>query len=163
MKTSIPKNAIFVKMVVTAWQAQKKKVDDLLAKLSDEQWKAETATGRNTGIYLLGHLTAVNDGMFSLLGFGEKLHPELEAIFLTNADKAGLAMPSVTELKNYWHEINAKLDSHIQKMQSDEWFTKHAVVSEEDFAKEPHRNKLNILITRTSHQSYHLGQLAYLN
>jgi len=34
--------------------------------------------------------------------------------------------------------------------------------SAEDFAKEPHRNKLNIIISRTSHLQYHTGQIALL-
>ena len=32
----------------------------------------------------------------------------------------------------------------------------------EDFIKEPHRNKLNVLLTRTTHLAYHAGQLALL-
>jgi hypothetical protein len=149
-------------MVVAAWRGQNKRLDQLLDKLPEEQWKEETAPGRNTGIYLLGHLAAVNDGMLSLLRFQERLHPELDEIFLTNADKSGLTMPSVAELKQYWKEINAALDHHINEMKADDWFTRHAAVSEEDFAKEPHRNRLNILISRSIHQGYHLGQLAYL-
>jgi hypothetical protein len=47
-------------------------------------------------------------------------------------------------------------------MQPAEWFLPHTVVSEEDFLKEPHRNKLNVLITRATHQAYHVGQMAYL-
>jgi hypothetical protein len=47
-------------------------------------------------------------------------------------------------------------------MQASAWFAKHNAVSAEDFAKEPHRNKLNVLITRTIHQGYHLGQMNYL-
>jgi len=74
-------NEVAIKIIVTAWQGQNKKLDDLIAKLSDHQWNTETAPGRNTGIYLLGHLTAVNDGMIGILGFGEKLHPELEEVF----------------------------------------------------------------------------------
>ncbi len=153
---------ITIKMILTAWQAQNVQVDKLIEKLTDEQWMSDTAPGRNSGIYLLGHLTAVNDGMISLLGFGEKLHPELEDIFLVNKDKSGQTMPSLSELKKYWKEINAALSSHIESMSSADWLTRHTKVSEEDFAKEPHRNKLNIIISRTNHQSYHLGQLAYL-
>src|ERR1700733_10207530 len=95
---------VFVHMALSGWHAQNKRVDDLIAKLTDEQWKAETAPGRNTGTYLLGHLTAVNDGMISLLGLGEKLHPELETIFLRTPDKSGLAQPSLDDVKKYWHE-----------------------------------------------------------
>lgn len=151
-----------IKLIITEWQKQNGRVDKLIDTLSDDQLAAETAPKRNSGIYLLGHLAAVSDGMLPLLGFGAKLHPELEAIFLTNPDKSGLEKPSLDTLKGYWKEINAKLTKHINELKADEWFTRHNAVSEEDFAKEPNRNKLNILINRTNHQSYHIGQLTYL-
>ena len=156
------KEELFIKIAVDAWQTQNSRVDKLLDALSEQQLAAETAPKRNSGIYLLGHLAAVNDAMLPLLGFGEKLHPELEAVFLTNPDKSGLAKPSLDQLKAYWKEINAKLTQHITATKPDEWFTRHHSVSAEDFAKEPHRNKLNILINRTNHQSYHMGQMNYL-
>lgn len=153
---------ISIKMILSAWQAQNAQVDKLIEKLTDEQWMNDTASGRNSGIYLLGHLVAVNDGMISILGFGERLHPELETAFLFNKDKSGQPMPSLANLKKYWKEINATLTANMELMAADEWFTRHTKVSEEDFAKEPHRNKLNIIINRTIHQSYHAGQLAFL-
>jgi hypothetical protein len=73
-----------------------------------------------------------------------------------------LETPSVAELRKYWKEVNAKLSAAITTTTSNEWFAKHTAVSAEDFAKEPLRNKLNVLISRTNHQSYHLGQLIYL-
>ncbi len=154
--------ALFVKMTLTAWHTQNTRVNELLEKLSDEQLLEKTAPGRNTGIYLLGHLTAVNDGLFKLLDIGERLHPELDIVFLSTPDKSGQAMPFVDELKKYLTDINTTLTDQFNKMQPAEWFTRHASVSEEDFAKEPHRNKLNIIITRTVHQGYHLGQMNYL-
>ncbi len=154
--------AIFVKMVLLAWQTQNTRVNKLIESLSDEELLQETAPGRNTGIYLLGHLIAINDNLFKLLDLSERLHPELDIIFVDNPDKSGIAMPSADVLKMYWKEINAKLTDHFNKMETAEWFTRHTAVSEEDFIKEPHRNKLNVLITRTTHQSYHLGQLIYL-
>lgn len=153
---------ISIKMILSAWQAQNAQIDKLIEKLTDEQWMNDTASGRNSGIYLLGHLVAVNDGMISILGFGERLHPELETTFLFNKDKSGQPMPSLANLKKYWKEINATLIANMELMAADEWFTRHTKVSEEDFAKEPHRNKLNIIINRTIHQSYHAGQLAFL-
>ena len=152
----------FVKIIVDAWDAQNKKVDKLLDTISEEHWKAETAPGANRGIYLLGHLTAVNDALLPLLGFGEKLYPRLEEIFLTSPDKSDFELPSVDELKSYWNEINAKLAIHFSEISPDEWFGRHTSVSDEDFAKEPHRNKLNVLVSRTNHQSYHLGQISLL-
>lgn len=154
--------ALFVKMVLDAWQLQNKRVDELLDKLSDEQLAKETAAGRNTGIYLLGHFAAVNDGLFKLLGLSERLHPELDAIFLDSPDKSGKPFPSIEILKQYWKEINAALINHFNTMQPEAWFEKHASISTEDFSKEPHRNKLNVVITRTVHQAYHLGQMNYL-
>jgi len=154
--------ALFVRMVMLAWQKENERVNELLENLSDEQLSQETAPGRNTGIYLLGHLAAINDNLFKILDAGERLHPELDAIFLDNPDKSGMEMPSIDELKKSWNEINAMLTDHFNKMQPAEWLTRHTLISEEDFVKEPHRNKLNVLINRTAHQSYHLGQLAYL-
>ena len=161
-QTIAPSPELFIKMIVSAWDTYNARVDKLLGTLSDEQLATETAPGRNSGIYLLGHLTAVSDGLFPLLGLGEKLYPELEDIFLKNPDKSGLEKPSLTDLKKYWNDVNKKLTEQINNMQPDDWFTKHAAVSAEDFAKEPHRNKLNLLINRTNHLSYHSGQLAYL-
>ena len=154
--------AIFVKMVLLAWQTQNTRVNKLLEDLSDEELLQETAPGRNTGIYLFGHLVATNDSLFKLLDLGERLHSELDIIFIESPDKSGIAMPSVDELKSYWKEVNSKLAEYFNNMQPTEWFTRHTSVSEEDFIKEPHRNKLNVLITRATHQSYHLGQLIYL-
>lgn len=159
---SATNEALAIKMILNAWHGQNTKVNDLLEKFSDEQLSAETAPGRNTGTYLFGHFIAVNDGLFKLLGIGERLHPELDEIFLRSPDKSGLAMPSIDELKTFWKEVNATLTEYFNKMEPADWFARHTAVSEEDFAKEPNRNRLNVIITRTVHQAYHLGQMAYL-
>jgi hypothetical protein len=157
-----PVKELFIKMTVAAWDASTEQVDKLFNELSPEQLAAEASPGRNTGIYLLGHLVAVTDRMLPLLGFGERSYPELDKVFLASPDKSGLEMPPVQELKKYWKEVNAKLSAAIAKATPDEWFEKHTAVSAEDFAKEPHRNKLNVLISRTYHQGTHYGQLIYL-
>ena len=165
MQTNMPsaiQPELFIKMVISNWEIQNTRLDKLLDDLSDEQLSAETAPGRNTGTYLLGHLTAISDGMLVLMDLGNKLYPELQNIFVDNADKSGFSFPSIAELKAYWNNVNEALRQHFDNMQTATWFTRHMSVSEEDFAKEPHRNKLNILINRTNHQSYHLGQMAYL-
>lgn len=161
-ETTLPETSLFIKMAVSAWKQQNERVDKLLDKLSDEQLKGDIAPGKNSGTYLLGHLVAVNDNLLPLFGFSDKLYPELQNIFLTNPDKSGLVQPAVADLRKYWHEVNRKLVQHIDAMQPAEWFTRHSAVSAEDFAKEPHRNKLNVLLNRTTHQSYHLGQLVLL-
>lgn len=152
-----------IQQILTAWHSQNKTVTDLVNKLSDEVLMQPVAPGRNRGIYLLGHLVAVNDGLLSIFGLGDKLYPELEKTFLAEADNPAADMPSVSELKQYWENVNTTLTNHFNKMNANDWLGRHTRVSEEDFAKEPMRNKLNVLINRTNHQSYHAGQLAFLN
>ena len=158
----VTEKELVINMLVSAWEAQNKRFAAFLDTVTDAELAGETSPGRNTGNYLLGHLTAVNDGMLPLLDLGAKLYPELEEPFLASPDKSGKTMPSTAELREKWHNVTALLHEHFKKMSADEWFGRHTSVSEEDFAKEPHRNKLNILISRTTHQGYHFGQMAYL-
>jgi hypothetical protein len=153
---------VFIKMVLSAWETQNGNFNQLLDSLTDEQLSKEISPGRNTGIYLLGHLAAISDAMLPLLGFGEKLYPQLQNIFIDNPDKAGLEKPPVTELKKRLGAVNKKLSESIQATSAGEWFTRHLAISEEDFAKEPHRNKLNVIINRTNHMANHLGQMLLL-
>ena len=155
--------SLFVNMVLLQWESQNKRSEKLFNSLSDERFMDEVSEGRNTGHYLLGHLAAVNDSLFAILELGQPLHPELEEPFVTLADRSGQEMPSVEELRVYWNEITQTLTKKFREMKPSEWFTKHSLVNAEDFAKEPHRNKLNVLITRIVHQGYHLGQIALLN
>jgi hypothetical protein len=153
---------LFIMMAITAWELQNTRVNKLLGELSDDQLKKEIAPGKNTGTYLFGHLIAINDNLFTLFNLGEKLYPNLYDIFVKHPDKSGQEFPSVPDLKKQWNDINQKLVSAFAKMSAEDWFSRHTSVSEEDFLKEPHRNKLNVLMNRTSHQSYHLGQMILL-
>ena len=161
MNTTTDKE-LFIKMVLSNWDLQVSRTNKLLDKLSDDELAIPTATGRNTGIYLLGHLAAVSDGMFTFLGLGERIDPSTDEVFLRNPENSGLAKPSITELRAYWNKVNDLLSAKMNAMEPEEWFAAHTAVSVEDFAREPHRNKLNIIINRTNHLSYHLGQLMYL-
>ncbi|MBI3235960.1 MAG: DinB family protein, partial [Bacteroidetes bacterium] len=114
------------------------------------------------GIYILGHLIAVHDDMIILLNLGEKLYPELHMPFIESADNTTTDIPSVNELRLYWNKMNETLAQRFESLQPEQWFERHQAVSAEDFASEPHRNKLNIIITRTTHLSYHTGQLTLL-
>ncbi len=153
---------LFVKMALDAWNNEMKAAKAVLEKLSDEQLLREVAPSRNRGIYLLGHLTAVHDGMLRLLRFQNALHPELDKPFLDEADKAVADLPPVAQLRAQWKEVNDTLMDHMRSLPAEEWFTRHANISPEDFPKEPHRNRLNVLISRTNHLAYHRGQLVLL-
>jgi hypothetical protein len=153
---------LFITMALTAWNTHNERVTKLFDTLTDEQILSETAPGRNRGIYLFGHLVAVNDRLFSLFGLGDRFYPQLDEPFLSNPDKAKEPYPTVAELKESWKKVNDGLQVAFKKLTADEWFEKHNSVTAEDFAKDPQRNKLNVLLNRTSHTGYHLGQLVYL-
>jgi hypothetical protein len=154
-------NEVVVKMVLDAWHSKIKEANDFLDSLTDEQLQKEAAPGRNTGIYLLGHLTVTHDLMLPILGFGQALYPQLKAAYDDNAD-AKTYSETASELRQYWKNTNSILAENFAKMPADAWFERHNSVSAEAFEKERHRNKLNIIISRTNHLSYHNGQVVFL-
>jgi len=162
METGTGQLNLLVKMTLMAWDTQNKYFNTLIDSLSDEQLSKEIAPGRNTGVYLLGHLIAVSDAMLSILGLGDRLFPELDNVFIENPDKSGLAIPTINELKAKLKAVNEKLAAYFAATSVDEWLERHMSVSAEDFAKEPHRNKLNVIINRTNHMANHIGQMLLL-
>lgn len=151
---------VFIKMVLDAWRSKVSQLDKLLSELTDEQLMKEVAPGRNRGIYLVGHLTALADSVFPLLGY-EKSAPHLFKPFVEMPDKA-TDLPAAAEVRQEWTKVNAALAEKMANISADEWFQKHSSISGEDFAKEPHRNKLNVVLSRVSHIDYHLGQMQFL-
>jgi DinB superfamily len=162
MDNTIIKLNLVIKMAISAWESQNKQLNKLLDTLSDEQLQSEIAPGRNTGVYLLGHLIAVSDALFPLFGFSERMYPELDEVFIKNPDKSGFTMPSVAELKEKLEAVNAKLTTVFDTTDAEEWLDRHTAVTAEEFANEPHRNKLNVLMNRTGHMANHLGQMLLL-
>lgn len=153
---------LMIKMITDSWQKQINATNKIFDNLSDEELLNEVAPGRNRGIYLLGHLTVVHDRMLPLLRFEEAKYPELKPIFLDSPDKAVETIPSAPRLRQQWKEVNEALSKHINNVAPEDWFTRHANISEEDFMKEPQRNRLNVLLDRTIHLSNHRGQLLLL-
>lgn len=154
---------LMTKMVLSGWEMQNKRFAAFLEKLSDEALNNECSTGKNTGLYLLGHLTAVHDDMFRLLGLRDKMYPEYLEMFIKSPDKSGLSFPSAADLRASYAKVTEELNNHFSKMNTNDWLSKHTSVTEEDFVKTPTRNKLNVLISRTNHLSSHFGQMLYLN
>jgi hypothetical protein len=141
-----------------AWKFNIDRADKFFGALSEEQLLQEIAPGKNRLIYLWGHLTAVNDALLPLLGLGERLHPELDTMFVSNPDRSTQETVSGKELKRIWDEINESLWNGFSKLSALEWLQKHTAVSDEDFVREPHRNRFTILLGRTGHLAYHFGQ-----
>jgi hypothetical protein len=143
-----------------AWNQQLERAQKLFSTRSDEDLRKEIAPGKNRLIYLYGHLVAVHDGMRPLLGIGARLHPELDAPFLQEKDRGvtDADLPSAADLKRMWDEVHGSLADGFGKFTAEEWVGKHTAVSDEDFAKNPLRNRMAVLLSRTSHIAYHLGQ-----
>ncbi len=155
-------NQTIIKMIFDKWYASIKNFDTLLNSLTDEQLQKEIVPTKNRGIYLLGHLIAVHDDMLIILDMGNKLYPELNKPFIDSPDKSVSEIPSAKELRAYWSKQCEVLKQKFENLQPEEWFEKHTAISADDFIKEPHRNKLNVVLTRTTHLTYHTGQLALL-
>jgi uncharacterized damage-inducible protein DinB len=152
-----------IKQVINFWADRNKAVTNFINKFPDDAYYKEVAPNRSRAIYLFGHLIAVNDAMLPMFGLGEKLFPEYDAIFLSAPDRSVADLPSLSELKKSWEKLNETLTDWFNTMTAREWLDRHMSVSAEDFKREPLRNKLNVLINRTNHQSYHLGQMILLN
>lgn len=160
--TAIAQTKQIISQLFTTWHTNTNRVTAFFNKYEDDFYLQEVVPGRSRAIYLLGHLVGSSDGLLSLFGISEKLYPQLEELFLINPDKAFNEYPSIAELREYWKEVNSTLADHFNKWEPADWLSRHTKVSEEDFAKEPHRNKLNVLVSRAAHISYHMGQLVFL-
>ena len=148
-----------VKVAINSWRLVIERADKIFSDLAEDQFLKEVAPGKNRLIYLLGHLTAIHDAMFSILGLGPRLHPELDTIFVSNPDKTASQIPSARALTQFWDDVNGKLLSQFETLSADEWLQRHRAMSEEDYARDPTRNRLAVLLNRTNHASYHLGQI----
>ena len=93
--------ALYTNTALHTWKLIVARLDMMFSSMSDDELQREVAPGRNRVFYLMGHLTAIHDRLLPMLGLGERLHPELDDDFVTNADRvtadASLRRPCV------WH------------------------------------------------------------
>jgi uncharacterized damage-inducible protein DinB len=160
MQTQVQQE-VFVQMALKAWNIQVERATKLIDALSDAQVTEDIVAGKNSVLYLIGHLVAANDSMIGLFGLGERQYAHFDEPFLKSPDKSGQTMPSVQELRATWKKANETLSAYFAGMTADDWMSKHTAMSDEDFAKEPSRNKMSVLLNRTNHLAYHLGQMIW--
>jgi hypothetical protein len=58
-----------------------------------------------------------------------------------------------------WADERGELHK-MEALSPREWLQRHTSMTDEDLIKNPTRNRLNILLSRARHVSYHLGQVA---
>jgi hypothetical protein len=148
-----------IDLTLGVWKSDINRLTKFFNDVSDEELLREICPGRNRLVYLLGHLTAVNDALFPLFGFGERLYPEMHEAFITSPDRSPVQGGfSGEDLKHRWVDVNQALLVSFQKLSPAQWLEKHTAVSNEDFERDPSRNRFTVLLRRTGHLSYHLGQ-----
>ena len=155
----MPNEEIFAATAIKTWTTVNSRVEKMLSSLSDEELQSEIAPGRNRVYYILGHLAAVHDLLLPLLGIGERMHPELDEFFIKNPDRTFKDKFSAAELRQMFTEVNAAVTSGMETMPPADLLQRHGLVSEEDFAKEPLRNRLALFEIRAAHAMYHAGQI----
>ena len=150
---------LLAKTAVDSWKQVIARLDKGVEAMSDEQLQKQVAPGKNRLQYIVGHLVAVNDRMFTLLGLGERMYPQLDEAYLLNPDGKLPDPVSGTDLKKAWSEVHGGLTKAFEALTAEQWMERHTSVSEEDFAKDPSRNRLAVLLSRTNHASFHAGQV----
>lgn len=149
-----------IELCLLQWDAQNQRIQKIIDTISDENFSKAIVAGGNSPSWILGHLVEADDALFELLGIGQRKFPDLEAIYHHERDSNQSGHLSRAEINMKWKEIQSALDKALQSWSEKEWLSRHTAVSEEDFKKQPHRNRLNVLLSRITHKASHLGQIA---
>ena len=145
--------------ILNSWKSANHRFNEVISKLSDEDLVREVAPGRNRPLYIVGHVTATNDRLFPLLGVGQRRYGGLDAVYIDKPDRAVDDPVAASALRAASDDVARRLTEALERFTPEEWLEKHTAVSEEDFAKDPGRNRLAVVLSRTNHISYHLGQI----
>ncbi|MBS1979358.1 MAG: DinB family protein [Bacteroidetes bacterium] len=142
------------------WDAYQKYMEKELSTISPDHFNKPIVDGGNSPSWILGHLVDTDDALLPLLGIGQRLYPDLKSIYHHERGTNQQGHLSKEELTERWRKVSKALDSAFQSWTEADWLSKHTAVSEEDFAKAPQRNRLNVMLSRVSHKASHLGQIA---
>jgi uncharacterized damage-inducible protein DinB len=142
------------------WDAYNRRMQKALDTISEESFYKPIVKDGNSPSWLMGHLADTDDALLELFGIRQRIFPELATIYHHERGTNQSGHLSKAELLNKWIVIVSELDRAFKRMSEKEWHARHMAVSEEDFKKEPHRNKLNVMLSRVTHKASHLGQMA---
>jgi hypothetical protein len=130
--------------------------------LTDENYFKQIVPNGNTPSWIMGHLVDTDDRLLELFGIRDRLFPELSTIYHHERGVNQTNHLSKSELMTKWKSISEELGNAFKSWSEADWLSRHMAVSEEDFKKEPHRNRLNVMLSRVEHKASHLGQIAML-
>ena len=153
---------IAIQIAVNQWELTVNIGTKNLNQLSDTSLDQQVAPGKNTGKYIIGHLIAINDAMPELLGIGESVHPELVQTYIKQPDGSADNPKTVHQLRELWTETHDRVTNIIKGLPAEDWLARHNAMTDNEYTKNPLRNRLSLLTSRINHFSYHIGQLRLL-
>src|SRR5258706_6702876 len=118
---TVTTEALYTDTALRAWKLVITQLEQMFSSMNDEELLREVAPGRNRVFYLMGHLTAVHDRLLPMLSLGERLHPELDDDFLTNADRVTADRVAPEAVRLAWSEVNSRVDPALGPLPPDEW------------------------------------------
>jgi uncharacterized damage-inducible protein DinB len=142
------------------WDTYNRRMQKVLDTISDEDFHKPIIPDGNSPSWLLGHLADTDDALLELFGIRKRMFPDLAKIYHHERGTNQSGHLTKEELSTQWKAIVEELNRAIKSYSEKNWLSRHTVVSEEDFMKEPHRNKLNVMLSRVTHKASHLGQIA---
>jgi uncharacterized damage-inducible protein DinB len=142
------------------WDTYNRRMLKAIETTPNEKFNTPITPGGNSPSWVMGHLVDTDDALLELFGIRSRLFPELGKIYHHERDTNQSGHLTKEELISKWKAILSDLDRVFKTMSESDWLGRHTAVSEEDFKKEPHRNKLNVMLSRVSHKASHLGQVA---
>ena len=130
--------------------------------LADDDLKVSFATGKNHGVWILGHLIESEDELSKFLGKAPLLYPVYEEMFGQGSKLEPVDFyPSIETLRSQWKEVVAKNDKVLSEMTDAEWDEPHALSAERG-EKDFFKTKGRCIMIWNLHQEYHNGQLSIL-
>ena len=142
------------------WDTYNRRMQKVIDTIKEEDFHRPIVAGSNSPSWLLGHLADTDDALLELFGIRSRIFPELAKVYHHERGTNQSGHLSKEELSKKWNEVLSELDRTFKSMSEADWHARHMAVSEEDFKKEPHRNKLNVMLSRVGHKASHLGQIA---
>ena len=97
--------------------------------------------------------------MLPLLDLGARTCTHLDSLFITVPDRAASSYPQLDEMHAAWATVHSALERGMHTLTPEAWSQAHASVSQADFEQSPWRNRFSVLLSRSNHLAYHMGQI----
>lgn len=149
-----------IEICLLQWSTYNSRMQKMLDEINDQNFNKPILPNGNSPSWLFGHLADTDDKLLELFGIKSRMYPELEKVYHHERGTNQAGHLSKADLVAKWKAIAAELDRVFKSWNEKDWMSRHTAVSEEDFKKEPHRNKLNVMLSRVAHKASHLGQIA---